>query len=234
VSGTLSRRGLVGLSVLGAVLAAALALPAFAQAKKKTAPKKKETKVTKPRDYAKTLAVIQTSQGEITVRFFYDKAPNHVKNFIDLAASGFYDGTLFHRVIPGFMLQGGDPYTKDMANSARFGTGGNTDAKGNPVNVKAEFNDIGHKRGVLSMARSSDPDSASSQFFVVVKDSPFLDNKYTVFGEVAKGMEIADKLVTESNPDTSDPRTGGRPRAYQKIVKITLTEDDAAKTTGKP
>ena len=93
---------------------AAPAAPAAAAAKK-AAPKKKETKVTKPRDYAHTLAVLKTSQGDVTVRFFYDKAPGHVKNFIDLSAKGFYDGTLFHRVIPDFMVQGGDPLTKDPA-----------------------------------------------------------------------------------------------------------------------
>lgn len=207
---------------LGLALAGA-AVPAAAAAKAPA--KKKEKKVSsKPRDYAKTLAVLKTSQGDVTIRFFYDKAPGHVKNFVDLAAAGFYDGTLFHRVIPDFMVQGGDPFTKDPSKSALFGTGGNTDKAGKPLNVKAEFNDVTHKRGVLSMARASDPDSASSQFFVVVKDSPFLDRQYTVFGEVVKGMEVVDRIVTESNSDTSDPRSGGKPRSYQKILKIELTE----------
>lgn len=216
-------------AALAAAVLALAAADASAAAQKKTTPKKKETKVTKPRDYAKTHATIQTSQGDITVRFFYDKAPNHVKNFVDLAASGFFDGTFFHRVIPGFMIQGGDPFSKDPAKASLWGTGGNLDAKGNEVRVKAEFNDVTHRRGVLSMARASDPDSASSQFFLVVKDSPFLDRQYTAFGEVAKGIEVADKLVTESNPDASDPRTGGKPRAYQKILKITLNEEESAK-----
>ncbi len=211
---------------LGIALALALvASPALAT-QKRSASRKKEAKVAKQRDYAKVLAVIRTSQGDVTVKFFYDKAPNHVKNFVDLAASGFYDGTLFHRVIPDFMIQGGDPYTKDPAKAALFGTGGNTDRNGKELNVKAEFNDISHKRGILSMARAADPDSASSQFFIVVKDSPFLDRQYTAFGEVVKGMDVVDKLVTESNSDRSDPRTGGRPRNYQKIVKITLTEEE--------
>lgn len=214
------------LAALAAVALLAVAPAAAAQKAKPAPKKKKETKVTKPRDYAKTIATITTSQGDVVVRFFYDKAPGHVKNFVDLAASGFYDGTLFHRVIPGFMVQGGDPFTKDPSKSALFGTGGNKDAKGNELNVKAEFNDVSHKRGVLSMARAQDPDSASSQFFIVVKDSTFLDRQYTVFGEVTKGLEIVDKLVTESNPDTGDPRTGGKPRAYQKIVKITLAEEE--------
>ena len=209
---------------LGLALAGA-AVPAGAATAQKAPAKKKEKKVSsKPRDYAKTLAVLKTSQGDVTIRFFYDKAPGHVKNFVDLAAAGFYDGTLFHRVIPDFMVQGGDPYTKDPAKSALYGTGNNTDKAGKSLNVKAEFNDVSHKRGILSMARASDPDSASSQFFVVVKDSPFLDRQYTVFGEVVKGMEVVDKIVTESNSDTTDPRSGGKPRAYQKIIKIELVE----------
>jgi len=212
---------------LGLALAGA-AVPAGAATTQKAPAKKKEKKVSsKPRDYAKTLAVLKTSQGDVTIRFFFDKAPGHVKNFVDLAARGFYDGTLFHRVIPGFMVQGGDPLTKDPGKSSLFGTGGNTDKAGKPVNVKAEFNDVSHKRGILSMARASDPDSASSQFFLVVKDSPFLDKQYTAFGEVVKGLDVLDKLVTESNSDTSDPRSGGKPRAYQKILKVELVAEAA-------
>jgi peptidyl-prolyl cis-trans isomerase B (cyclophilin B) len=211
----------IGLAVVGA---SALPAPAAA-AQKKAAARKKEKKVSsKPRDYAKTLAVLKTSQGDVTIRFFFDKAPGHVKNFVDLAASGFYDGTLFHRVIPGFMVQGGDPYTKDPGKSALYGTGGNTDRSGKPLNIKAEFNDASHKRGVVSMARASDPDSASSQFFIVVKDSPFLDRQYTVFGEVVKGMDVVDRIVAESNADTADPTSGGKPRAYQKILRVELVE----------
>lgn len=203
-----------------------VAVEAAEPQQKKVAPKKKEKKQvsSKPRDYGKTLAVLKTSQGDVTIRFFLDKAPAHVKNFVDLAAAGFYDGTLFHRVIPDFMIQGGDPLTKDPTQSDVFGTGGNTDRAGKPLNVRAEFNDVSHRRGVLSMARASDPDSASSQFFVVVKDSPFLDRQYTVFGEVVKGMDVVDRIVSESSSDTADPRSGGRPRAYQKILKVELLE----------
>lgn len=147
--------------------------------------KAEEKKVT---DYTKVKAVIETKYGEIVIKFFPDVAPNHVKNFVDLSKKGFYDGTIFHRVIPGFMIQGGDPNTKGP-NVATYGMGG----PGHSVN--AEFNAISHKRGILSMARSMDPDSAGSQFFIVVKDSPFLDKQYTVFGEVEKGMEVADKIV---------------------------------------
>ena len=144
-------------------------------------------------------AVLETTHGNIEIKFFEDKAPGHVKNFKDLAAKGFYDGTTFHRVIPGFMIQGGDPNTKDEDKSKHgFGGPGYT--------IKAEFNDVKHTRGILSMARAQDPDSAGSQFFVVVKDSFFLDGQYTVFGEVVSGMDVADKIVgsprdSRDNPD---------------------------------
>ena len=145
-----------------------------------------------PRDYANTLATLQTEQGDITLKFLYDKAPNHVKNFVDLAAKGFYDGTAFHRVIPGFMIQGGDPNTKKPASATNvYGTGDNGNNR-----IKAEFNDTSHKRGIVSMARSSDPNSASSQFFIVVKDSTFLDGQYSAFGEVVSGLDVADKIVS--------------------------------------
>lgn len=139
-------------------------------------------------DYKDKVAELHTSAGEIDIRFFSDVAPNHVKNFIDLAQKGFYNGTKFHRIIPGFMVQGGDPNTK-TTNTSSWGTGGSG------TNLKAEFNAITHKRGIVSMARSNDPNSASSQFFIVVKDSTFLDRQYTVFGEVTKGMDVADKIV---------------------------------------
>ncbi len=136
----------------------------------------------------KVKAVIETKYGEIEIKFFPEKAPGHVENFTKLARQGFYDGTIFHRVIPGFMIQGGDPNTKGQDKMA-YGTGGPGYA------IKAEFNDISHKRGIVSMARSNNPDSAGSQFFIVVADSTFLDRQYTVFGEVAKGMDAADKIV---------------------------------------
>jgi peptidyl-prolyl cis-trans isomerase B (cyclophilin B) len=135
-------------------------------------------------------AIIKTKFGEMEIVFFPDKAPKHVENFISLAKSGFYNGTIFHRVIPGFMIQGGDPNTKDPNKPETYGQGGPSQK------LKAEFNDIPHRRGILSMARTSDPNSAGSQFFIVVKDSNFLDGQYTVFGEVVKGMEVADKIVS--------------------------------------
>ena len=145
-------------------------------------------------------AVIETSLGQIEVEFLPDKAPGHVKNFLDLARKGFYDGTTFHRVIPGFMIQGGDPNTRDpKAPRERHGTGGPG------YQIKAEFNDTPHKRGVLSMARSNNPDSAGCQFFICVKDSNFLDGQYTAFGRVVKGMEVADKIVAAPRDARDNP-----------------------------
>jgi peptidyl-prolyl cis-trans isomerase B (cyclophilin B) len=177
-------------------------------------------------------ATLETSQGVVIIRLFPEKAPLHVRNFIHLAEAGFYDGTLFHRVIPGFMVQGGDPLTRDHANSEPYGTGGNTDRAGMPLFIEAEFNDVSHSRGVLSMARASDPDSASSQFFIVVNDAPFLDGQYTAFGEVISGMDVVDRIVAASNADTSDPNSGGKPRTYQSLLKVKVAEvisDEAEK-----
>ncbi len=144
------------------------------------------------------VAVIETTLGTIEVGFFSDKAPGHVKNFKDLARKGFYNGTIFHRVIPGFMIQGGDPNSKSPDKSSH-GTGGPG------YTIDAEFNDTPHSRGVLSMARSQDPNSAGSQFFIVVKDSPFLDGQYTVFGEVVSGMDVADKIVNSPRDGNDNP-----------------------------
>ena len=158
--------------------------------------------------YENKVAEIHTSAGEIDIRFFPDVAPNHVKNFIDLAEKGFYNGSKFHRVIPGFMIQGGDPNTISGSPST-WGTGGSG------KNVGAEFNSVSHKRGIVSMARSNDPNSASSQFFIVVKDSTFLDKQYTVFGQVTKGMEVADKIVDAPRDASDRPNT---PTTIDKIV----------------
>jgi len=144
------------------------------------------------------VAVIETTLGTIEVGFFPDKAPGHVKNFKDLAQKGFYNGTIFHRVIPGFMIQGGDPNSKSPDKS-KHGMGGPG------YTIKAEFNDVPHKRGVVSMARSGHPDSAGSQFYIVVKDSHFLDGQYTVFGEVTSGMDVADKIVNSPRDGNDNP-----------------------------
>ncbi len=145
-----------------------------------------------------TSGVIETKFGNIKLQFFPDVAPNHVQNFIDLGKKGFYDGTTFHRVIPGFMIQGGDPNTKNPDRS-KHGLGGPGHT------VKAEFNKKLHKRGTLSMARSQDPDSAGSQFFICVADAPSLNGKYSVFGEVASGMDVADKIVSQARDRMDNP-----------------------------
>ena len=145
------------------------------------------------------VAVLETSQGTIEIKFFSDKAPGHVENFQKLAKEGFYNGTTFHRVIPGFMIQGGDPNSKDSDQRHLHGTGG----PGYTIN--AEFNDTRHTRGILSMARSQDPNSAGSQFFIVVKDSLFLDQNYTAFGEVISGMDVADTIVSVPKDDRDNP-----------------------------
>ncbi len=150
-------------------------------------------------------AIIKTKMGEMQLRLFPDLAPKHVENFVKLAKSGFYNGTIFHRVIPGFMIQGGDPNTKSSIRKETYGQGGPKDEKGNPILLKAEFSDRPHKRGIVSMARAGDPDSAGSQFFIVVEDSFFLDRKYTVFGEVIRGIGVADKIVNVPRDDHDLP-----------------------------
>jgi len=162
---------------------------------------------------ASTRAVIETKFGNITIRFFPDVAPQHVKNFVELAKNGTYDKTVFHRVIPGFMIQGGDPLSKDPARRPAFGTG-------NPGHrIKAEFNSRQHKRGTLSMARSQDPDSAGSQFFICVKDTPFLDGQYTVFGEVVSGMDAVDAIVSQPRDGRDNPNE--RIEMTMKVVEGT-------------
>ena len=145
-----------------------------------------------------TRAVIQTPLGDMVVDFFPGAAPNHVNNFTVLARKGFYDGTTFHRVIPGFMIQGGDPNSK-KADRSQHGTGGPG------YRLKAKFNDKSHKRGTLSMARSRHPDSAGSQFFICVADAPHLDGQYTVFGRVVEGMDVADKIVSQKTDGRNNP-----------------------------
>jgi peptidyl-prolyl cis-trans isomerase B (cyclophilin B) len=161
-------------------------------------------------------AIITTKFGAIEVKLYPELAPNHVENFIKLAKSGFYNGTIFHRVIPGFMIQGGDPNTKNSLRKETFGMGGPKDEKGNPILLKAEFTDTPHKRGIVSMARGNEPDTAGSQFFIVVEDSHFLDRKYTVFGEVTKGLGVADKIVNLPRDERDLPNE----RVEMKIIIV--------------
>lgn len=149
------------------------------------------------------IAVLTTNHGRIAIRFFDDKAPNHVANFKKLVREGFYDGTKFHRVIPGFMIQGGDPNSKGDDRSIH-GTGGPG------YRVNQEFNDTPHDRGILSAARSQDPNSAGSQFFLMVARSPHLDRQYTAYGEIIEGLDVVDKIVAlprdhRDNPHAANP-----------------------------
>ena len=134
------------------------------------------------------VAVIRTSEGDMVVRFWNDAAPNTIENFKKLARSGFYDGTIFHRVVKGFMIQGGDPNSKDPAKENKYGEGGPG------YKIKAEFNNHSHERGVISMAREPNPDSAGSQFFICLTPVTRLDHQYTTFGKLSKGNDVLDKI----------------------------------------
>jgi len=158
--------------------------------------------------------IITTKFGDIEVELYSDSAPKTVENFKDLTKKGFYDGLIFHRIVPGFVIQGGDPYTRNTTNRSRWGTGGPG------WNIKAEFNKNTHKRGVLSMARSQDPDSAGSQFFIVLKDSNFLDGQYTIFGKVKSGMDAVDKIATLKTDHADAPINPEQ----AEIIKVTITD----------
>jgi peptidyl-prolyl cis-trans isomerase B (cyclophilin B) len=169
----------------------------------------------KPMNSANEVAVIKTSEGEMVAEFWPDVAPNTVENFKKLARSGFYDGTAFHRIVKGFMIQGGDPLTKDPAKESRYGTG-------DPgYKIKAEFNDRSHERGVLSMARSSDPDSAGSQFFICLANVSRLDHQYTTFGKLIKGDDVLGKIGdTEVTMSGSGERSKPTKRVTVESIKI--------------
>ena len=160
----------------------------------------------------KDRAVISTQFGDIVLEFFDDIAPKHVESFKLHAQNGYYNGTTFHRVIPGFMIQGGDPLTKSEDRS-RHGTGGNaakyfgigTESEESSWDLPAEFSATPHARGILSMARSNNPDSGGSQFFICVADARFLDNQYTVFGKVVSGMDVVDAIVSSPRDARDNP-----------------------------
>jgi peptidyl-prolyl cis-trans isomerase B (cyclophilin B) len=143
---------------------------------------------TTPMNSSNEVAVIKTSEGDLVVQFWNDAAPNTVENFKKLARQGFYDGTIFHRIVKGFMIQGGDPNSKDPAKEDSYGQGGPS------YNIKAEFNDHSHDRGVISMARGQDPDSAGSQFFICLAPVHRLDHQYTTFGKLIKGEDVLGKI----------------------------------------
>lgn len=169
---------------------------------------------------AKEVAVIKTTAGEMVVEFWPDVAPKTVENFKKLANEGFYDGTAFHRIIKGFMIQGGDPLTKDPDAEERWGTGGPGHR------VKAEFNDNPHVRGVLSMARSQAPDSAGSQFFICLGDARFLDRQYTAFGKLIKGDDVLGKLG-DTPTGASGSGEPSKPRARVGIESVKIVPADS-------
>jgi peptidyl-prolyl cis-trans isomerase B (cyclophilin B) len=177
-----------------------------------------------PATPAKEVALIKTNKGEMTVEFWSDVAPKTVENFKKLSKEKFYDGTIFHRIIKGFMIQGGDPLTKDPANESRFGTG-------DPgYKIKAEFNPKKHERGVLSMARSADPDSAGCQFFICLDPAPFLDGKYTTFGRLIKGEDVLLKI----GETPVVPNLGGeRSRPSERVVIESISLLPAPESSGE-
>jgi peptidyl-prolyl cis-trans isomerase B (cyclophilin B) len=206
---------------LGWFLGAALmAMSLVAADEKKDAaaePKKSETAPN-----TNEVAVIKTSMGEMVAEFWPDVAPKTVENFKKLAKQGFYDGTAFHRILKGFMIQGGDPKTKDVAKEDEYGTG-------DPgYKIKAEFNDRKHTRGVLSMARSRDPDSAGSQFFVMLDNAPHLDHQYTAFGKLIKGEDVLMK-IGDSPVKTSRSGEPSKPKQRIEVESIKIVPADSIK-----
>jgi peptidyl-prolyl cis-trans isomerase B (cyclophilin B) len=168
------------------------------------------------------VAVINTTDGQMVIAFWPDAAPNTVANFKKLANQGFYDGTCFHRIIKGFMIQGGDPLTKDPSKEAMWGTGGPG------YTIKAEFNDHSHQFGVISMARSQDPNSAGSQFFICDGDASFLDHQYTAFGHLIKGDDVLNKIAdTPVGPSNSGENS--KPLKRVGVISIKIVPADAVK-----
>ncbi len=190
---------------------------AFVAAPVRSEEKKEEKKDTAAMNEPKEVAVIKTSEGEMVAEFWPDVAPKTVANFKKLAKAGFYDGTAFHRVIKGFMIQGGDPLTKDENQKARWGTG-------DPgYKIDAEFNKKSHERGVLSMARSQDPNSAGSQFFICHGAPKFLDGQYTAFGKLIKGDDVLEKIATTKT------LPGDRPEKRMNVESIKIVPADSVK-----
>src|SRR2546430_2270622 len=181
-----------------------------------------ENKTDKAVNASNELAVIKTSEGEMVVQFWTDAAPNTIENFKKLARSGFYNGTIFHRIVKGFMIQGGDPNSKDPAKENKYGEGGPG------YKIKAEFNDHSHERGVLSMAREPDPDSAGSQFFICLAPVTRLDHQYTTFGKLIKGDDVLEKIG--STPVTRNSMgENSKPTKRVMINKIDIVPADSVK-----
>src|ERR1700736_681930 len=199
------------MSILGALL---LSAALFA------AEEKKEEKT--PMNSQNEVAVIKTSEGDIVVEFWTDAAPNTIENFKKLAKQGFYNGTIFHRIVKGFMIQGGDPNSKDPAKENRYGEGGPG------YKIKAEFNDHSHDRGVISMAREPDPDSAGSQFFICLAPVTRLDHQYTTFGKLIKGNDVLEK-IGDTPVTRNSMGENSKPTKRVAIDKIDIVPADSAK-----
>lgn len=169
---------------------------------------------------AKELAVLKTSAGEMVIEFWPEVAPKTVENFKTLAQKGYYDGTAFHRIVKGFMIQGGDPLTKDPNRQDEWGTGGPGHT------IKAEFNDRRHQRGVISMARSQNPDSAGSQFFICLADASFLDRKYTAFGKLVRGDDVLGK-IGDTSVGMSNGGEKSKPLTRISVESVCIVPADA-------
>jgi peptidyl-prolyl cis-trans isomerase B (cyclophilin B) len=196
------------------LIASILAAAGVAQEKKETSPM--------PTSTSNEVAVIKTSEGEMVVQFWTDAAPKTIENFKKLARQGFYDGTIFHRIIKGFMIQGGDPNSKDPAKENSYGQGG-PDYK-----IKAEFNDHPHDSGVISMARSADPDSAGSQFFICLAPIHRLDHQYTTFGKLIKGDDVLEKIGSTPVERNSQGETS-KPTKRVVIESVKIVPADSLK-----
>jgi peptidyl-prolyl cis-trans isomerase B (cyclophilin B) len=195
-----------GILLLGAALVAA----------------EEKTDENKTMNAANEVAVLHTSEGDMVVQFWTDAAPNTIENFKKLARQGFYNGTIFHRIVKGFMIQGGDPNSKDPAKEDRYGAGGPG------YKIKAEFNDHSHERGVISMAREPDPDSAGSQFFICLAPVTRLDHQYTTFGKLIKGDNVLEKIG--NTPVTRNSMgENSKPTKRVTIEKIEIVPADSVK-----
>ncbi len=181
-----------------------------------------ENKENPPMNASNEVAVIKTSEGDMVVQFWNDAAPNTIENFKKLARSGFYDGTIFHRIVKGFMIQGGDPNSKDLGKESSYGEGGPG------YKIKAEFNDRSHEHGVISMARSSDPDSAGSQFFICLASVPRLDHQYTIFGRLIKGDDVLEK-IGDTPVTRSSKGENSKPTKRVVIESIKIVPADSIK-----
>ncbi|SPE61309.1 Peptidyl-prolyl cis-trans isomerase [Verrucomicrobia bacterium] len=203
--------------ILASGLAVATAQDSKSNAKEETGKNQPNSKEGKASMNANEVAVIKTTEGDMVIEFWPEVAPKTVENFKSLAKKGFYDGTCFHRVIKGFMIQGGDPNTTNANAEASWGTG-------DPgYKIKAEFNDRHHDRGVISMARSQDPDSAGSQFFICHGNPRFLDHQYTAFGKLIKGDDVLEKI------GTTPTRPPDRPITRMGVVSIKIVPADSVK-----